>query len=82
MCRYNKNRYFSLSYTYPLLRQGGEADSAVVEGESSVDVLHEAVTEQPDVAAETEVLAGKSTDASAAADLTKVEAEEEEKRSP
>ena len=31
--------------------EGGEADSVLVEGERGVDVLHEAVTEEPDVIA-------------------------------
>jgi hypothetical protein len=50
-----------------------KADSALVEREGSVDVLHEAVTEQPDVVTKTEVLASDSTNALAVADRTEVE---------
>ena len=58
------------------LRKRGEADGVVVEGERGVDVLHERVAEEPDVAAEAEVHAGESADALAgsAGGLTKVEA--------
>ena len=43
------------------LLEGREADGVAAEAERGVDVLHEAVAEEPDVAAETEVLAGEST---------------------
>ena len=58
------------------LGEGGEADGVVVEGEGGIDVLHERVAEEPDVAAEAEVHAGESADALAgsAGGLTKVEA--------
>ena len=58
------------------LRKRGEADGVVVEGERAVDVLQERVAEQPDVAAEAEVLASERTDAlaGAALGLTEVEA--------
>jgi hypothetical protein len=47
---------------FRLLREASEADSTLVKVEGSVDVLHEAITQEPDVAAETEVLSGKSAD--------------------
>ena len=58
------------------LRERGEADSVVVVRERGVDVLHERVTEEPYVAAETEVLAAERTDALARAgrSFTEVEA--------
>ena len=37
--------------------KGGKTYSIIVKGERSVDVLHEAVAEDPDVVTETEVLA-------------------------
>lgn len=48
------------------LLEGREADRVAAEAERGVDVLHEAVAEEPDVAAETEVLASESTHALAA----------------
>lgn len=63
------------------LREGGEADRVRVEGERGVDVLHEAVAEQPDVAAEAEVLASDRTNALAAANRAEVEAEGDEMQS-
>ena len=56
--------------------KAGKADSIIVKGERSVDVLHEAVTEEPDGVAETEVLAHDRTVAQTATctGLPKVEA--------
>ena len=58
------------------LRELGEADGVFVERERGVHVLHERVAEQPDVAAEAEVLARERADALARArrGLTEVEA--------
>ena len=49
------------------LRELGEADGVPVEGERGVDVLHEAVAEQPDIAAEADVLTRQGADALARA---------------
>ena len=59
----------------------GEADGVPVEGERGVDVLHEAVAEEPDVAAETDVLAGERADAPAGARGGLTEAEAAKRRS-
>ena len=56
------------------LRQLGEADGVVVHGEDRVDILHETVTEQPDIATKTNVLASEGANAFAAANCAKVEA--------
>ena len=57
------------------LLEGGEADRVLVEGERGVDVLHEAVAEEPDVAAEADVLARERADALARAGRGLAEAE-------
>ena len=54
--------------------KGSEADSVLDKRERGVDILHEAVTKEPDVVTETEVLARDRTDALAVADRTEVEA--------
>lgn len=57
------------------LGERGEADGVVLERERGVDVLHEAVAEQPGIGAETEVLSRERADALAGAGLGLAEVE-------
>ncbi len=66
-----------------LARRSGElceADGVLVEREGGVDVLHERVAEEPDVAAEADVLAHERADALAGAALGLAQVEADERR--
>ena len=59
-----------------LARRSGElrkADGVLIEGEGGVDVLHERVAEEPDVAAKAEVHTGERANALARAALSLTE---------